>query len=373
MPSRRLDISSLLCPDSVSPSFQALVHAASEERRRLDQQDQHPTKKHRLSLSPPRKMSLDLVVNQQQSSLLDTQPLVPHYRPHQWLCPHNLSPSSPSPISPVFSNIHNLTLPPQLHPPRVPYPDVALKHEPAEQDPNDSHPQPKAPSDDVADQLLSLIDDRPSPRPKVPPESMPLSPPPLSAISPSVTSPPISPLAPDPASMPPPTLASALFRPKDKDADPPVKLEPAHASSANSKKDKVSPSSFLPLHLILPQAVAKKTKDSTTHKQQKTKSTNKSKAIEGSIVTKQSRASSGTKKSAVANHFAASRSRSTSLMASGSVEPEPEPKYEEKEDESTDDKLYCVCETKYDEDRFMIACDRFVCFTTVPLCPPIPH
>jgi len=172
--------------------------------------------------------------------------------------------------------------------------------------------------------------------------------------------------------MPPPTLASALFRPKDKDADPPVKLEPAHASSANSKKDKVSPSSFLPLHLILPQAVAK-TKDSTTHKQQKTKSTNKSKAIEGSIVTKQSRASSGTKKSAVANHFAASRSRSTSLMASGSVEPEPEPKYEEKEDESTDDKLYCVCETKYDEDRFMIACDRFVCFTTVPLCPPIPH
>ena len=372
MPSRRLDISSLLCPDSVSPSFQALVHAASEERRRLDQQDQHPTKKHRLSLSPPRKMSLDLVVNQQQSSLLDTQPLVPHYRPHQWLCPHNLSPSSPSPISPVFSNIHNLPLPPQLHPPRVPYPDVALKHEPAEQDPNDSHPQAKAPSDDVADQLLSLIDDRPSPRPKVPPESMPLSPPPLSAISPSVTSPPISPLAPDPASMPPPTLASALFRPKDKDADPPVKLEPAHASSANSKKDKVSPSSFLPLHLILPQAVAK-TKDSTTHKQQKTKSTNKSKAIEGSIVTKQSRASSGTKKSAVANHFAASRSRSTSLMASGSVEPEPEPKYEEKEDESTDDKLYCVCETKYDEDRFMIACDRFVCFTTVPLCPPIPH
>jgi len=173
--------------------------------------------------------------------------------------------------------------------------------------------------------------------------------------------------------MPPPTLTSALFLPKDKDADSPVKLEPAHSTSANNKKDKVSPSLSLPLHLILPQAIAKKTKDpSTTHKQQKTKSTNKSKAIEGSV-TNQSRAPSGTKKSAVANHFAASRSRSTSLMASGSVEPEPESKYEEKEDEPTDDKLYCVCETKYDEDRFMIACDRFVFFTTVFLCPPIPR
>ena len=359
MPSRRLDISSLLCPDSVSPSFQALVHAASEERRRLDQQDRHST----LSLSPPR----DLLVNQ-QPSLLDShppssaQPFVPH-----WLYPHNLTP--------------------QLHP----TPDVALKHQFAQQaaehklDPNDMdicHPQPKAPSDDVADQLLSLLDDRPSPRPKLPlttsllpppPESMPLSPPLLSSISPSVTSPLISPLPSNPASMPPPTLASALFLPKDKDADSPVKLEPTHPTSANNKKDKVSPSLFLSLHLILPQAVAKKTKDlSTTHKQQKTKSTNKSKAIEGSL-TKQSRASSGTKKSAVANHFAASRSRSTSLMASGSVEPEPEPKYEEKEDEPTDDKLYCVCETKYDEDRFMIACDRFVLFTIVLLCPPIPR
>ncbi len=26
-----------------------------------------------------------------------------------------------------------------------------------------------------------------------------------------------------------------------------------------------------------------------------------------------------------------------------------------------DDKLYCVCKTRYDEDRFMIACDRCAC------------
>jgi COMPASS component SPP1 len=37
-------------------------------------------------------------------------------------------------------------------------------------------------------------------------------------------------------------------------------------------------------------------------------------------------------------------------------------KQEEEEDSdcpNEDDKLYCVCKTKYDEDRFMIACDRY--------------
>ena len=37
-------------------------------------------------------------------------------------------------------------------------------------------------------------------------------------------------------------------------------------------------------------------------------------------------------------------------------------KQEEEEDSdglAVDDKLYCVCKTKYDEDRFMIACDRY--------------
>lgn len=37
-------------------------------------------------------------------------------------------------------------------------------------------------------------------------------------------------------------------------------------------------------------------------------------------------------------------------------------KQEEEEDSDAaneDDKLYCVCKTKYDEDRFMIACDRY--------------
>jgi COMPASS component SPP1 len=56
-------------------------------------------------------------------------------------------------------------------------------------------------------------------------------------------------------------------------------------------------------------------------------------------------------------------------MAGGSAVPEAdnkadndkEPDAEEDEDEAKeDDKLYCVCKTRYDEDRVMIACDRWV-------------
>ena len=44
MASRRLDISSLLCDDNPMPfsPLEALVHAATEEKRRLDQQQRHP-------------------------------------------------------------------------------------------------------------------------------------------------------------------------------------------------------------------------------------------------------------------------------------------------------------------------------------------
>lgn len=67
-----------------------------------------------------------------------------------------------------------------------------------------------------------------------------------------------------------------------------------------------------------------------------------------------------TKKSALA-----SRSRSTSAMPTGTNsvlgsenkgpgEAEPDDGEEEMED-----KLYCVCKTKYDDERVMIACDRY--------------
>ncbi|KAJ7070989.1 hypothetical protein C8F01DRAFT_1362785 [Mycena amicta] len=58
----------------------------------------------------------------------------------------------------------------------------------------------------------------------------------------------------------------------------------------------------------------------------------------------------------------ASRSRSNSAMPGGSVGPDGSEKPDEEEDEpmpvAEDDKLYCICKTTYDEDRFMIACDK---------------
>ena len=35
--------------------------------------------------------------------------------------------------------------------------------------------------------------------------------------------------------------------------------------------------------------------------------------------------------------------------------------------DAADDKLYCICKTSYDEDRVMIACDRCVSVSLVPL------
>lgn len=59
---------------------------------------------------------------------------------------------------------------------------------------------------------------------------------------------------------------------------------------------------------------------------------------------------------------AASRSRSASVMpGSGGLDGDSKAEKQEEEEESDaneDDKLYCVCKTRYDEDRFMIACDR---------------
>ncbi|THV04910.1 hypothetical protein K435DRAFT_632269, partial [Dendrothele bispora CBS 962.96] len=61
---------------------------------------------------------------------------------------------------------------------------------------------------------------------------------------------------------------------------------------------------------------------------------------------------------AVSNAATASRSRSTSVLPATAPEPteEPDPGQPDKEDDK--DKLYCVCETKYDEDKSMIACDK---------------
>ena len=60
------------------------------------------------------------------------------------------------------------------------------------------------------------------------------------------------------------------------------------------------------------------------------------------------------------------RSRSTSVIPCvvDDVVPEPEADDSDKED----DKLYCVCKTRYDEDRMMIACDRWVSDRITRIC-----
>jgi hypothetical protein len=39
----------------------------------------------------------------------------------------------------------------------------------------------------------------------------------------------------------------------------------------------------------------------------------------------------------------------------------------EEDSDREDDKLYCVCKTRYDEDRVMIACDRWVFYVLASL------
>lgn len=55
---------------------------------------------------------------------------------------------------------------------------------------------------------------------------------------------------------------------------------------------------------------------------------------------------------------AGARSRSTSVMPANDSKEDNAPEGEVEESDKEDDKLYCVCKTRYNEDRVMIACDR---------------
>lgn len=58
------------------------------------------------------------------------------------------------------------------------------------------------------------------------------------------------------------------------------------------------------------------------------------------------------------------RSRSQSVIPRDSLGPDGKGEKDggdaEADEEDQDDKLYCVCKSRYDEDRVMIACDRYV-------------
>ncbi|KNZ71395.1 Nucleosome-remodeling factor subunit BPTF [Termitomyces sp. J132] len=226
---------------------------------------------------------------------------------------------------------------------------------------------------DVEDELLSLLDDQPTSRrtitksAKVPPSTV--KPPPPSGtsggrhISPSGMSP-VS--VPSPATHVPPTGRSASARPaSERESMPP----PTSVTPVRGKEEKVTERASSSV------APNKKKKDALSKSGAKNKVTpavsagTKPRARPGpkpkpkisdaslSATAAKSKAATGNKKQA------ASRSRSTSVMPNGSAGPEgseakTEKQEEEEESDQEDDKLYCVCKTTYDEDRFMIACDR---------------
>ena len=240
---------------------------------------------------------------------------------------------------------------------------------------------------DVEDELLSLVDDRPVDRrssyhASLPSKHLPsLQPSDESKIvgpcSPSVT----APFVPSPSvsrqpsnrppsdrgSMPPPPVM-ALSKSKDKDGKRGERAGSVTAPAPAQKKGKVvghvnvRSSHYLWTLVPQPAAKSKATNASLTiATKSRTKGGPKSKpkAADGNTTpaASKSTASSGPSKKPLAF-----RSRSTSVMPVGSVGPEgsdmkPE-KQEEEEASEEDDKLYCICKMKYDEDKFMIACDR---------------
>ncbi|KAJ8702678.1 COMPASS (complex proteins associated with Set1p) component [Pleurotus ostreatus] len=230
----------------------------------------------------------------------------------------------------------------------------------------DRAPQPTSSMEvDVEDELLSLVDDKPqhaahrgrssphmatldakpSSRKASESGSRPASPPtrPPSALQTSGVEP-----TPERGSMPPPAPKLATSKSKEKDSE-------KESSSAPSKK-KSGPK---------PKAT---TVTASSKARAKPAPKPKPKNADSSTVAGSKTSKSASKKVPPAvNANANARSRSTSAMPSGSVGPEGETavdKDKEKENEpedetpADDDKLYCVCKTKYDEDRVMIACDR---------------
>ena len=152
----------------------------------------------------------------------------------------------------------------------------------------------------------------------------------------------------DRASMPPPAARNKKAE-KDK-----TTLVPGTVAGSKKKKDgtsKVSLSYFVTRpsnsEVALSDQPAAKPKQPT---KPRTKLAPKPKARPNVVDT----SSKGSIPKGAVNLSARSRSTSVIPGAVDDVVPEPEADESDKED----DKLYCVCKTRYDEDRMMIACDR---------------
>lgn len=249
-------------------------------------------------------------------------------------------------------------------------------------------PVPAVNSFDVEDELLSLVDDhkdqKPASAPRSPeahrrkqdhspaqaPFKAPSTPAPSHKRSASRNALPSAPM-PEHELMPPPSIMRSSSGSKDKTAA-------ADRSKSSSKKEEPAKSDVT----TGPSLQAKKksaSKPKAPPKPKKTASGTKAKsrvkvlqdedASSAPVRSKKASPSTGGAKSR-AKSGSVARSRSTSVLPIrlGSAAPDPETIRKEDEDvqedeedfadKADDDKLYCICKTKYDEDKVMIACDR---------------
>ncbi|KAF7970596.1 hypothetical protein HWV62_23609 [Athelia sp. TMB] len=287
--------------------LEALVQAATQEQRRIEATE-------RASHSPVDvRAPLDLRPARSPTHSANTRSLVPlDVTPHPAKRPRRSH--SPRRSSSGEQDAHEWLLEHYAGPPDTPAPD-------ADADATDADDLDMDMGMEVDDELLSLVEPAPPPPPPqqrfpfaAPPPALRLSKPLMPTVITTIHSPPVptpSPLG--PGGMAPPPAASAKPAAKSKKKAAPAansvpKPKPA-AKSRAKPKPKPEPTQSLAL-----------------------------------------------KKTSAAAAATAARSRSASQVPADAP-PEPVADATAKEDE-VDDKLYCICATRYDEERVMIACDR---------------
>ncbi|KAJ7706131.1 hypothetical protein B0H17DRAFT_612543 [Mycena rosella] len=322
---------------------------------------------------------------------------------HEWLLEHFADPSPdaqsrrkpepPVPLSPLLTTpMTHVFVPPHtkrdispLVPATMPEAAVALEEELASvhvppasksEPPDDEMDVDRAVSElvkeggeglmevDVEDELLSLVDDQPRSRSVTGPPGIsrvPSSGKPALRLQSATESesrhgsPMVS--AASPPSFFSPARASSMLPPSERGSMPP----PASTATGQGKnKEGAMPQKKKEATKPAPKPKAATAAKPRARPAPKPKAKPSDGAVAGAAKAKAPSAISRKSGSAAAS---ASRSRSTSVMPGGSVGPEGSEKPEDEDEDALvaaaqDDKLYCVCKTKYDEDRFMIACDK---------------
>ena len=327
-----------------------------------------------------------------KNSTSDTKEL-PEQDAHEWLLEHYAGPTPSPSIPPPKHPMARIRAgrPASVQKDRTPAPEIASElekelEEAAASKPVDDNFDPDVAlelvagsleeervSMEVDDELLSLVDDPAPPLQRypyaAPPPSLRLSKPltpTIVTVSPSfVVSPaPVSPFQPNPerGSMPPP----ATITKSAKGAAKGKKSAVARVRISIS----LSLSSFWNICILQSgtkpkQAAKPRAKAGTKAAKPDTTSPAPVPASSSSRGSKASPMTASAIKKSSATATVPSRSRSTSTMtglpdADNKADVEKDEVEDNEQEQKEDDKLYCVCKTRYDEDRVMIACDLYV-------------